>query len=54
MIRCEMCGDDVFDIIEHLRTIHPDAYAEGFEYWPDGKFVIVDTVLDPDDFKEKM
>lgn len=50
--RCELCKEmfATTDILEHLRLLHPDAYGDGPEQWPDGTVVIYDTTLEPDDF----
>jgi hypothetical protein len=37
-------------ILEHLRIFHPEAYDDGFMRWPDGRLVVVDLTLEPDDF----
>ncbi|HEY3259622.1 MAG TPA: hypothetical protein VGJ95_05025 [Pseudonocardiaceae bacterium] len=45
---CQNVPDD--DMLDHLRVIHPDLYGDGPERWPDGRVVIVDMTLEPDDF----
>ena len=55
MAHCFFCGDDTPDpkILEHLRIMHPEAYGEGPQRWPDGGLVIVDaTDYSPDDVAE--
>lgn len=37
--------------MDHLRLIHPDAYGDGMEKWPDGTPVVdVSDTLTPEDF----
>lgn len=38
-----------FELIPHVRREHPE-YYDPVQCWPDGRPVIVDTTLDPDDF----
>lgn len=38
------------DMLSHLRVIHPDAYGDGPERWPDGGLVVHDMTLEPGDF----
>lgn len=52
---CELgCGEIEFDDIEavtdHLRVLHPDAYGDGPERWPDGTLVVYDQTLEPGEF----
>ena len=42
-------GEDLQLIIDHIRVLHPDVYAE-MEFWPDGQVVIHDETLTPEDF----
>lgn len=56
-MKCELCGveepDDGIGIpkmLDHLRVMHPEAYGDGPECWPDGSVVVYDTTLEPDDF----
>ena len=37
---CHLCGEDVEDMGNHLRVIHPDVYG-GLERWPDGELVMI-------------
>ena len=37
--RCHPCGEDVEDMGNHLRLIHPEVW-ESFERWPDGELVM--------------
>jgi hypothetical protein len=48
---CGLCGERVAaaDLIVHLRVEHD--FDEDVETWPDGTPVVVDTTLEPDDFK---
>lgn len=42
---CQLCGDHATGldgILNHLRLMHPDAYGDGPELWPDGQIVIHD------------
>jgi hypothetical protein len=42
---CCRCGDQadgIDGILNHVRLIHPDAYGDGPERWPDGGLVIYD------------
>ena len=45
---CHLCPEDVPDIVEHLRLLHPAEYGDGPERWPDG--TIVFHMDDVDDF----
>lgn len=54
MAICHLCPpgdqnvpDDV--LLTHLRVLHPDLY-EGVDLWPDGRPVIVDLDLQPQEF----
>lgn len=47
---CHQTGLPTADLLDHIRLIHPAAWAEGFERWPDGAPVVVDLTLDPQDF----
>ena len=37
--RCHPCGEEVDDMGNHLRIIHPDVY-DNLERWPDGELVM--------------
>jgi hypothetical protein len=37
-------------ILDHLRVLHPDAWDDGFDRWPDGTMVVLDETLQPADF----
>lgn len=55
MITCHLCPPDDnqipdTDVLDHLRVVHPDAYGDGPDLWPDGSPVIVDTTLTPAEF----
>lgn len=39
-----------YDMFDHLRVMHPDAWGDGPERWPDGSVVIHDETLEPGDF----
>ena len=50
---CHVCDDDTIpdtELLDHIRVMHPDAWGDGPEKWPDGEFVIHDGTLDPSDF----
>jgi hypothetical protein len=51
---CAICQEPVptQDLLGHLRVMHPEQYGDGPERWPDGRPVVVDTTLTPDDFGE--
>lgn len=51
MGRCEVCGEPVptLELIRHLALLHPDVY-EPVELWPDGRPVVLDTTLEPEEF----
>lgn len=59
-MKCYLCGhqserpetltEDVQQMDDHLRVMHPDEYGDGPERWPDGGIVIHDTTLEPRDF----
>lgn len=53
MITCELCGEQLgpAELLAHLRRMHPDADAEP-DQWPDGRPVIVDLALTPDEFRQ--
>lgn len=38
------------DILLHFRLMHPEVDADEVEQWPDGKTVIYDWALEPEDF----
>jgi nitrogen fixation-related uncharacterized protein len=38
------------ELVDHLRLLHPDAWGDGPELWPDGEVVVADLTLEPDDF----
>jgi hypothetical protein len=52
MGRCHLCGMGVAgrEMVDHLRALHQDEYAEGWKRWPDGEIVTVDRTLEPKDF----
>lgn len=35
----------------HLRLLHPDVWGDGPERWDDGEPVVIDTTLQPEDFR---
>lgn len=47
---CAMCGErvSVEELLEHIRGAH-DLDAE-IATWPDGRMVVIDETLEPDDF----
>jgi hypothetical protein len=49
---CRLCHENHTGtgLLDHIRIMHPDAWGDGPQRWPDGKPVIVDTTLDPKDF----
>jgi hypothetical protein len=49
---CHLCQETPPDaeLLDHLRVMHPDAYADGPQRWPDGGLVIVDETVEPGDF----
>lgn len=49
--RCNLCDEPVpsMELLDHLRVLHPDAYGDGPERWPDGG-VVVHEELDPGEF----
>ena len=53
MATCLICRGWVADDLtaDHIRLIHPGRWDEP-ETWPDGRPVVVDLTLNPDDFKE--
>lgn len=55
MATCHLCGDRPPDaeMWEHLRVLHPDAWGDGPERWPDGQPVIHDMTLEASDFEEQ-
>lgn len=38
------------EILDHLRVMHPQVWGNGPHRWPDGRIVVYDTTLTPDDF----
>jgi hypothetical protein len=51
---CHLCPPDDAavpdtELLDHVRVVHPDAY-EAVDLWPDGRPLIVDTTLTPEDF----
>jgi hypothetical protein len=55
MATCYVCPpgeQDVPDVemLDHLRVMHPDAWGDGPERWPDGRIVVYDTMFTPGDF----
>jgi hypothetical protein len=56
MATCHICPEGQQSVPDeemndHLRVVHPTYWGDGPERWPDGRFVIVDTTLEPDDFE---
>lgn len=49
---CHICDQDVpsVELLDHLRVMHPDAYGDGPDRWPDGQVVVIDASLEPHDF----
>lgn len=47
--RCDLCGEDAADILDHLRLFHPAEYGDGLDRWPDGAPVVVDMVPSPEE-----
>lgn len=53
---CHLCPDEIprnlVDLLDHLRVLHPDAYGDGPERWPDGAVVleVEDDALTPEMF----
>jgi hypothetical protein len=47
---CALCGENVSveELLLHLRVEH-DMDVEPAT-WPDGRYVVIDTTLEPDDF----
>jgi hypothetical protein len=37
-------------LVDHLRLLHPDAWGDDPQLWPDGEVVVADLTLEPDDF----
>lgn len=52
---CHLCDTDVptYDLLGHIRVMHPDEYGDGPERWPDGGYVVYDAEPDPDDAREQ-
>jgi hypothetical protein len=49
---CHLCHEtNPPDLLDHIRIQHPDAWGDGPQRWPDGETVIVDTTLEPGDFR---
>jgi hypothetical protein len=51
---CQLCQPAAMvgpAILDHIRVLHPDAWAEGLERWPDGAMVVLDPTLQPADFR---
>lgn len=36
---------DMATLTNHIRVIHPDAYGDGPQYWPDGGLVIIEDEI---------
>lgn len=36
---CQLCPEEVTDILDHMRVIHPEVWAD-LERWPDGEVVV--------------
>jgi hypothetical protein len=49
---CHLCHESMpdADLLEHLRIMHPAAYGNGPETWPDVGPVIVDGAPETEDF----
>lgn len=48
---CELCATEVptLELLVHI-TVHHAAFSEPVLTWPDGKPVVIDTTLEPEDF----
>ena len=58
MATCFVCPPDDnavpdWEMVDHLRLIHPDVYGDGPQRWPDGSVVVVDCTLTPAEFVEE-
>lgn len=53
---CALCEEPVptYELLDHLRVLHPAAYGAGPALWPDGGVVVLDTTLTPADFGEPL
>jgi hypothetical protein len=40
-------------ILDHIRLLHPGAWDDGFDRWPDGTMVVLDPTLQPADFGDE-
>jgi hypothetical protein len=53
---CHLCAEQTHipdeQIVDHLRLLHPDEWADGFDRWPDDEIVVNDLTLNPSDFGE--
>lgn len=43
---CNLCDEDVptYDLLGHLRVMHPDDYGDGPTLWPDGGPLVVEDL----------
>lgn len=48
---CHTTGLASAELLDHLRLLHPDAWGDGPDRWPDGEAVVVDLTLRPEDFR---
>lgn len=48
---CFVCHEPVTnrEILNHIRLIHPDEYGDGPDLWPDGRVVIEDADVTPEE-----
>lgn len=42
--------DDLEQVNDHIRVLHPDTYGTGPERWPDNGIVVYDDTLEPTEF----
>ena len=52
-VHCCLCHTDMDPaaIEDHARLLHPAQWGDGLERWPDGRPVVYDTTLEPEDFR---
>jgi hypothetical protein len=48
---CHTTGLTTPEMLNHLRLLHPEQWGDGPGRWPDGAPVVVDTTLQPEDFR---
>jgi hypothetical protein len=48
---CHTTGLTTAELLAHLGTEHDVDLAVSAERWPDGELVVVDTTLQPEDFR---